>query len=410
MEGYVHRILEKKIEKYLDKKEIIAIIGARQCGKTTLMGYVFDGIKNKKKGFITFEDRDILELFTKDIKGFVEKYVKGVDFLFIDEFQYAKEGGKQLKFIYDTEKTKIIILGSSVADLLVHSIKYLVGRIIVFRLDPFSFEEYLNFKDKRLYKIYSKNNFSEPIIKEVNKYYEEFVIYGGYPRVVLSETPEEKIEILKNIYNTYFLKEIKEILQLQNDFKLSKLIKLLALQTGGLINYNELCLASGFKYKELLENLNILKKTFVCIQSNPFFTNKKKELVKTPKMYFLDNGFRNFVIKNFQKLEDRIDSGNLNENFVASELVKKEIELRYWRTKVGAEVDFVIEKNGKIKPIEVKSFLNSLKVTRSFRNFMELYKLKKGFVLSMELIGRKSLDKRVVYFYPLFNVGECLSV
>jgi len=409
MRDYIHRILEKKIEAYLNKREIIAIVGARQCGKTTLMGYIFDKIKNKNKKFITFEDRDILELFVKDIKGFVEKYIKGTDFLFIDEFQYAKQGGKQLKFIYDTEKTKIIISGSSATDLSVQGIKYLVGRIFAFRLDPFSFEEYLRFKDQRLYNIYIKNSLSTPIIKEINKYYDEFVVYGGYPRVALSEDNNEKEEILKNIYNTYFLKEIKEILQLHDDFKLSKLIKLLALQTGGLTNYNELCLATGFDYKDLLKNLNILKKTFVCLESRPFFTNKKKELVKIPKIYFLDNGFRNYIIKNFQKLEDRTDSGSLNENFIASELVKKEIELKYWRTKVGAEVDFIIEKNGEIKPIEAKSVLNSQKITRSFRNFMELYKPKKGFIFSKNLTGKKNINKKTIFFYPLFNINNILK-
>ncbi len=409
MEGYIHRFLEKKIEKYLNKKEIIAIVGARQCGKTTLMKYVYEGLKNKNKEFITFEDRDILELFIKDIKSFIEKYVRGNNFLFIDEFQYAKQGGKQLKFIYDTEKIKIIISGSSAVDLSIQSIKYLVGRIFVFKLNPFSFLEYLKFKNLKLFKIYEKNNLSLQIIKEINKYYDEFVIYGGYPRVVLSKDNSEREEILKNIYNTYFLKEIKEILQLPEDFKLSKLIKVLALQMGGLINYHELSLATGFDYKDLLKYLNILKKTFVCVESKPFFTNKRKELIKNPKIYFLDIGLRNFVIKNFQKLEDRPDCGNLNESFIASELTKKDFELRYWRTKVGAEVDFIIEKNSQIIPIEVKSILSSPKITRSFRNFIQLYKIKKGFILSKDYLGKKTINKTTIFFYPLLNIDNILN-
>jgi len=405
---YIERFLEMQIRKYLDRKEIIAIVGARQCGKTTLMNHVYDDIKGKKQ-FITFEDRDILELFVKDVKGFIEKHVKNVDFLFIDEFQYAKEGGKQLKFIYDTQKTKIIISGSSATELSIQSIKYLVGRILVFQLSPLSFEEYLRFKNERLFGIYEKGNFSEPIIKEINEHYEEFAIYGGYPRVVLSKDNNEKEYILKNIYNTYFLKEIKEILQLSEDFKLSKLIKVLALQTGGLINYNELSSATGFDYHDLLKHINILKKTFICIESRPFFTNKKKELVKAPKLYFLDNGLRNFVIKNFQKSGDRPDLGSLNENFIASELAKSEIDLKYWRTKVGAEVDFVLEKNGEIIPVEVKSILNSPKITRSFRNFIELYKSKRGFILSRNYLHKKRINKTEIFFYPLFNINSVLS-
>ncbi len=404
---YIERFLEQKVKKYLSKKEIIAIIGARQCGKTTLMKHMFDKLKNTK--FISFEDRDILELFSKDIKGFIELYIKNTKYLFIDEFQYAKQGGKQLKYIYDNFDTKIIISGSSAAELSIQSIKYLVGRIFVFKLFPFSFEEYLKHKERKLYTLYLKEELSQPVIKKINEYYKEFIIYGGYPRVILSKDKEEKIEVLKNIYNTYFLKEIKEILQLSNDFKLNKLIKVLALQTGGITNYHELSSATDFDYNDLLKHLNILKKTFICIESIPFFTNKKKELVKAPKIFFLDNGFRNIVIKNFQKIEDRTDTGEINENFIASELIKKETELKYWRTKTGAEVDFVIEKNNKLIPIEIKSNIKNFKLTRSFKNFLERYNSIQGFIFSYTYLNKTKFKKTEIYFYPLFKVSNILN-
>lgn len=403
---YITRFLEKKINKYLNKKEIIAIVGARQCGKTTLIKHIYKKLKEAE--FISFEDRDILELFVKDIKGFIETYVKNNKYLFIDEFQYAKHGGKQLKYIFDNFNTKIIISGSSAADLVIYSIKYLVGRIFVLQLYPFSFEEYLNYKDNKLYNIYLKKDLSEPIIKSINQHYNEFITYGGYPRVVISQDKEEKKEVLKNIYNTYFLKEINEILQLSEDYKLSKLIKVLAIQLGGLANYNELSNATGFDYKDLLKNLNVLKKTFIIIESRPFFTNKKKELVKTPKIYFLDNGLRNFIIKNFQSIDNRPDYGEINENFIASELTKNETELKFWRTKVGAEVDFIIEKDGKIMPLEVKSNLNLTKITRSYRNFIELYKAKTGIIFSNNFLEKKKFNNTNVFFYPLFNIGNII--
>ncbi|MDP2925582.1 MAG: ATP-binding protein [Nanoarchaeota archaeon] len=402
---YIERFLERKIEKYLHRKEIIAIIGARQCGKTTLMEHVFKKLKNAK--FISFEDRDILELFIKDINSFVDLYAKDLNYLFIDEFQYAKDGGKQLKYIYDNYKIKIFISGSSSSELSIQSVKYLVGRIFILNLNPLSFGEYLNYKNKKIYEIQIKDKIlSPPIIKEINKYYKEFAIYGGYPAVVLSSDKEEKEEVLKNIFNTYFLKEIKEILQLPEDFKLSKLIKILSLQIGGLTNYNELSTGSGFDYKELLKYLNVLKKTFICFECLPFFKNKKKELVKTPKIYFLDNGFRNIVIKNFQPLENRTDIGELNENFIASELTKTGIDTKYWRTKAGAEVDFIIEKNGEIIPIEVKSNLTNSKITRSYRNFLDEYKPEKGYVLSMNFFNQIKIGKYPIFFMPIFNIEK----
>lgn len=404
---YIDRFLEEKLLKYLNKKEIFAIVGPRQCGKTTLMEHLFKRLDNAK--FITFEDREALELFTSDIKAFVELYIKETDFLFIDEFQYAKEGGKQLKYIYDIHKTKIIISGSSSADLTIQGLKYLVGRVFVFNLYPLSFGEYLNYKNNVLFRLYSKKTVSQQVINKVNDYYKDFAVFGGYPRVALSEDDKEKIDVLKNIYNTYFLKEIKEILQLKSDFKLAKLIKLLSLQLGSTLNYDNLSTATGFDYKDLLFHLNVLQKTFVCVEGKPFFTNKSKELVKAPKMFFLDNGFRNTVVKDFRDLNERTDKGMLNENFVASELAKKNIELKYWRTKSKAEIDFVVESEGNVIPIEVKSHLMKAKLSRSFMSFLSHYRPKKGFVFSNFFSGKKKLDGSKISFVPLACVGKTIK-
>src|SRR3989344_5245172 len=152
---YINRFSEKEIMQYLNKKEIIAIVGPRQSGKTTLLKHIF--VNLNKAIFLDFEDRETLELFDEDIKSFIELYVKPYDYLFIDEFQYAKEGGKNLKYIYDNYATKIIITGSSASSLSIHGLKYLVGRVFVFNLNPFSFGEYINYKEPILYaEIYIK--------------------------------------------------------------------------------------------------------------------------------------------------------------------------------------------------------------------------------------------------------------
>ncbi len=401
---YIYRFLERKIRKYLTKNEIIAVVGPRQCGKTTLLKHVFKDLKNAL--FLDFEDRETLELFDNDIKSFVELYVKPYDYLFIDEFQYAKKGGKNLKYIYDNYDTKLFISGSSVSALSINSIKYLVGRIFVLKLHPFSFEEYLNYKEPSLYKnVYVKKKLTKPIINKILPYFYKFCIFGGYPRVILSNTKEEKETVLKNIYNTYFLKEIKEILNLPDDHKLSKLINALALQIGNIINYNELSDITGFNYKDLLNYMNILEKTFICFRTRPFYTNKRLELVKAPKIFFFDNGFRNIVIKNFQDIKNRQDKGVLYENFVASELIKNEYDLKYWRTKSKAEVDFIIEEKGKVIPVEAKSNLKKPKFTKSFISFLEKYKPKESFVFSEDLFSKKDKTK----FRPIFSINKEIS-
>lgn len=400
---YIKRTLERELRYYIPKKEILAIVGPRQSGKTTIMKHIFKDLNNAV--FLNFEDRETLESFNNDIKGFIDAHVKNKKFVFIDEFQYAKEGGKQLKYIYDTQKVKIIISGSSASGLSVHGIKYLVGRVLVFNLFPFSFEEFLSHKNPDLFSLYKKKTLSETAVRMILPLFNEYCIYGGFPRVILSDTLKEKEDILRNIYNTYFLKEIKEILNLPEDYKLSKLIKALSLQTGNIINYNELSDISGFNYKELLSHLNILEKTFVTQRSQPYYTNKRTELVKAPKIFFVDNGFRNICIKNFQPLKERPDKGQLYENFVAVELVKKDIDLKYWRTKSKAEVDFVVEKNGHIIPIEVKSELKTPKTTKSFSSFLEKYKPRKSLFLSESVYGRK----RGTDYRPIFAVSKEIS-
>jgi len=397
---YIKRFLEGEISKYINKREIIAVIGPRQSGKTTLLRHFYDNCKNAI--FLDFEDRQTLELFSEDINSFIELYVKKHDYVFIDEFQYAKEGGKSLKYIYDSCKAKIIISGSSYSELSIQSIKFLVGRIFVFILYPLSFEEYLNYKNENLCNIWRRGKLKIPIINRIIPYFNEFCIYGGYPRVALSEDKSEKEIVLRNIYNTYFLKEIKEILNLPEDYKLSRLIHALALQAGNIINYKELSDITGFNHKDLLKYLNIIEKTFVLSRSLPFHTNKRTELVKSPKAFFVDSGFRNIVIKNLQPLENRPDKGSLYENFVASELLKAGIELKYWRTKSMAEVDFIIEKNSDIIPVEIKSNLARPNFTKSFSSFLEKYKPKMSFILSEKLWAERSKTK----FRPIFCAGN----
>ncbi|MBI2581236.1 ATP-binding protein, partial [Candidatus Woesearchaeota archaeon] len=318
---------------------------------------------------------------------------------------YAKEGGRKLKYIYDTYSTKIVITGSSASALSIQSMKFLVGRLFVFNLYPFSFDEYLSYKDPRLYELYRKRSLAsltKPVIERILPHFNEFCTFGGYPRAVLAGDKEEKETVLKGIYNTYFLREIKEILNLPEDYKLSKLISALALQIGNIINYNELSDISAFRHKELLGYMNVLEKTFVTVRGLPFYTNKRTELVKSPKIFFLDNGLRNFVVKNFQSIEKRQDKGALYENFVASELLKKGIDVRFWRTKSKAEVDFVMEKKSSIIPVEVKSDLKKPKFSKSFLSFIEKYKPKKGFVLSEKIFK----GTRRVKFMPIFLIGK----
>src|SRR3989344_2486624 len=146
---YIERELGKKIKKYLKIREILAIIGPRQSGKTTLINHLIEGLPKTNK--ITLEDVRTLTLFEQDLKTFINIHIKPYDYVFIDEIQYSKQSGKNLKYIYDTCETKLLISGSSATEISIHSIKFLVGRIFIYQLYPLSFSEFLKYKNENIY-------------------------------------------------------------------------------------------------------------------------------------------------------------------------------------------------------------------------------------------------------------------
>jgi len=377
---YIQRNLEAIIIKYLKAPEIIAIVGPRQAGKTTLIQHLFK--KLDKAISLSFDDLDVLTLFEKDINAFISTYIKGNKYLFIDEFQQARNGGKILKYIHDSQKIKIIISGSSVADLTIRALKYLVGRILIFELYTFDFAEFLRAKDANYLKVYqeykNKINFwqdkkidiSAIIHKKLLNHYQEYLLFGGYPRVVIEEDKESKKRILKNIYNTFFLREVKDILGLIDDYKLNNLIKGLSLQIANLIEYNELSRLSGYSYLSLKKYLNFLEKTYICRLVRPFYKNKRTEVVKNPKIFFLDTGLRNIIADDFRSLDARTDKGMLLENGLASQFIKQDKKINFWRDKKKNEIDFIMDLgNNKIIAVESKSYLknNHLVVAEKFQ-------------------------------------------
>lgn len=408
---YIKRKLEGKILRYVDSPEIIAIVGPRQCGKSTLLKKVVEGLKSVS--FVNFEDQSALNMFDKNIEDFIGIYVKNKKYLFIDEFQYSKNGGKKLKYIFDAHKIKIFISGSSAIDITVNALKYLVGRIFVFNLYPFDFEEFLSFKNKNYLEILKrerdifssleKSAIGAEADRKLKSYYEEYAIFGGYPRVVLAKDNEEKKEVLKNIYNTYYLREVRDILGLIDNYKLEKLIKALALQIGNLIEYKELGNISEFTYPTLKKYMNFLEKTFVCVTVRPYFKNKRTEIVKNPKIYFYDCGLRNIIVDDFRDFESRGDAGQLLENVVFSQLVKGGYSFNFWRDKAKNEIDFILNlPNQKKLALEIKTTLKNIRST-SLSNFKKKHSgIEAAFLCLKDKAPEEKESNKFVY--PAYSV------
>lgn len=388
--NYIHRELETKIKKYLPLPEILAIVGPRRSGKTTFLNELKNHLPNCL--YLTFENEIILDLFDLNIDSFAARYLASCKYLIIDEFQHAKKGGKNLKYLYDTfPGKKIIISGSSSPDLTIKALRFLTGRCLVFTLWPLSFSEFLSTKPVK------------PTEKELKDYFNEYVTFGGYPEVVLQKDWEVKKTLLQNIYSLFFSREVKDLTALADDYKLKNLLKALALSAGNLIEYHELSQASGFDFLTLKRYLNFLEKTFIAYRLYPFYKNRRTELVKNPKIYFCDLGLRNSLLDNFLSFADRTDKGVLVENFMANNLRAKGVDLKFWRTKTKAEVDFVWEKETSLFALEAKAGKeDSLPV--SLRSFIEKHSPTKAYVANASQNRSLKIGKTLVMFTPYWKL------
>lgn len=414
---YVYRQLEDQIKPFIKRKEVISIIGPRQAGKTTFIQQLAKKLKEQKKEvkFITFERRIDLDSFQNNLEDF-RNLAKKYQYVIIDEFQYAKDGGKKLKYLYDTlDQTKFIISGSSSLELTFQTGKYMVGRMLEFKLFPFSFREFLSVKDSEAYNLLAeridpssffkfnpKKGFGEVINGRLAEMLEKYVVFGGYPAVVLTRAKAEKIKILEGIIEKYLLKDIKGLLNLATEDELLRLAKFLAVQIGGLVRFEELSNISNLTYQEVIKHLNILESTYLIKLIRPFYTNKRLELAKSPKCYFFDLGIRNFLINDFRPLQVRNDLGRVMENYAQNLFSRLNFSpnLKYWRTKSKAEVDFIIEKEQNFYPIEVK-YVSKRLIGRSFYSFIDKFNPAIGIILTKDFLGEEKIKNTKVKFIPL---------
>jgi uncharacterized protein len=400
---YVKRDIEEKLLNWIDEREIICIRGPRQCGKTTLLEKIAQELNSKvskeNMHFINFED-DLERLKFEEnpieyIKFFITE--KGKNYFLFDEMQYVNDCGKKLKLVFDTFKNiKIFVTGSSSFDL-TNMGKYLVGRIIFFDLFPFSFGEFLLSKSKKHHELYKKlridlNNLKikETIfLKDFLSYLNEYLLFGGYPRIVLEKSFEKKKTLLKNLFITYIEKDVVSLYGKEYKDNVTKLIKYFADNVGGLIKYENVASDLGLNSKDIKTILPLLEDSFVIKLVKPFHKKLSTELKKNPKIYFIDTGLRNYLVGNFENVQKDF----LYENFVLNQLKDKKIN--FWRTTAQTEVDFVVDE--KI-PIEVKS---APRTTHALWSIASQYNFEKVILANPSKSGTLLKNKIELFFIPL---------
>lgn len=342
---YVERTALKALKKKLLPGKVLMILGARRVGKTELINHFLEEIP--KDQYLKFNGEDIrhAKLFEdRSVENF-RRILSKCSLLVIDEAQKISESGLALKLIADNFKDlKILVTGSSVFDLSNKLGEPLVGRKNTIYLYPLAQSEFGAYEN----------------IIETKEKLEERMIFGSYPELEQYPDWNDKQDYLNGIINSYLLKDILVFDGIKQSDKIIDLLRLIAFQTGKEVSLQELGAQLSISKNTVERYLDLLTKVFVLFKLRGFSRNLRKEVTKMNRWYFYDNGIRNAVIGNFNRLNLRNDAGELWENYLIAERIKQQsisgrtVSNYFWRTYTQQEIDWVEEENGKINAYEFK--------------------------------------------------------
>jgi uncharacterized protein len=345
MENSIQRAILKQFETKVLPNKVLLLLGARRVGKTELIKKYLEKIPKEDYLQLNGEDIEDADLLKVRSVSNYKRLLANTKLLVIDEAQNIPEIGLILKLIVDSiDGIKVIATGSSVFDLSNKLGEPLVGRkntIYLFPLAQMEFSKHENHK-------------------ETTQKLQERLLFGSYPELEQYPDWKDKINYIKEIINAYLLKDILIFEGIKQADKIVDLLKLIAFQVGQEVSLQELARQLGISKNTVESYLDLLSKVFVIYKVTGFSRNLRKEITKSNRWYFYDNGIRNGIINNFTLLENRTDVGALWENYLASERIKyqnytqKSISNYFWRTYDQQELDWLEEQNGNLNGFEFK--------------------------------------------------------
>lgn len=359
------RDIRQELENELNRPEICYLFGARQVGKTSILKKLFESLpKTEKASYFNLEVPEDLILFNKSQEDIFEILKSSGKFIIIDEFHYLKNASSLFKAIYDSDLgIKIFASGSSAIVMHQHLKESLAGRVNVYKLRPLDVFEFTD-----------SENLSQKIFSEI-------FTYGFLPGVFVDKKGrqrklEERKKYLHQIYENYIQKDIKALVKEENLRAFNNLLFVLAENQGQILPSSNLSNDLRVSRATVDRYLDILENTYVLYPLNSFAKNLSNELKKSRKFYLYDLGVRNAMIKDFSDFNDREEEkGCFWESLVYYYLLHRktvEVDIHFWRTSSGNEVDFIWNKNRKLTAIEVKSKI-SAKIPSGLKNFLKAY-------------------------------------
>lgn len=352
----VERHIQSSIQSQLGGGKAIVIMGARQVGKSTLLRQMLG--ERQDVIWMNGDDLDIQELFSSITSTRIRAILGSKRLLVIDEAQRISDIGLRLKLITDqVPDVQVIATGSSSFELASKVNESLAGRKREFRMYPLTFGEMVQ-----------HTQFLDEVRMIPHR-----MVYGYYPEVVCN--PGDERAILKELSDSYLYKDILSLDSINKPDKLVRLLKALALQIGSQVSYNEIGTLIGLDSKTVERYVDILEKSFIVFRLGTFSRNLRNELKASRKIYFWDLGIRNAIIGNLAQIENRTDAGELWENFVIAERMKRNAykcsfaQSYFWRTRQQHEIDYLEEEDGILYAFEFKWNLRkaNVKCPESFK-------------------------------------------
>ena len=357
---FIHRELTSLLMERIRSNKVLLIYGTRRVGKTELARHLASGQENPL--FLNAEDERVQRLLSVQSRDRFEQLVGASSLVFLDEAQAIPEVGKRLKFLVDEfPHLTVVATGSSSLDLNASVGEPLTGRQVIHELFPFSMAELVAYEGRFTTESQLLNR----------------LVFGTYPEVVLDPVGAEAY--LRELADAYLMKDLLQYDGIKRSGKLMELLRLLAYQIGSEVSTHELANQLQISKDTVAKYLDLLSKVFVIFKVQGYSGNLRKEVVKSSKWYFTDNGIRNAILRDFSPAAIRGDMGALWENFCISERRKQLsnrrefAELHFWRTYDQQEIDLIEVRNGQIQATEFKWNPDSAHKARMPKGFAKAY-------------------------------------